>query len=803
MGKPNGARNFRAMTHSVENRFLAIVATAVFVLVVPLFALFLSLSTERAARELEDHVDILLAANVQALGKPMWDFDEESVRRIAATVISGGSISKIQIRDTAGALSVSLPPMPEWPKEGLRSRSMPIIYETVEGPKTVGTISVYFTRRGFLSSLREAEGSIVAIFIITVLVVISAAVVGNRMMIVKPLLKLTAAIEATRRLGSRHHVDWQSNDEMGRLAESFNAMQIKLEQEERELKLAHRRTTDIYNLTPAMLFSTDEDDRITGVSDYWLLATGYSRAELLGTRFADMIPADARETYLGRKRDLDADECVWECTTKFTRADGRVIDVLIMESSKKAVDGEDALSLSVMTDVTALKQSEARNHKQAITDHLTGLMNRQGFESALDGKIAEADMAGKQLACLFIDLDRFKWINDNLGHQAGDTVLRLIVEQLAPLLPESAVAARLGGDEFAILVLSEDAEQEALHLSDQICSIFDAPFMVQGAAARLSASIGIALYPTHARTAAELLQKSDLAMYSKKRDGKNGTQIYDPQFQDTARRRADIERSIEAGLANDWFEAFLQPIVDLTDGTVMGYESLMRLNHPQKGLLPPPDIINIAEETGSIIEIGNRILEKALDNLVLLTEATGNDRTYVAVNYSPLQFEPGLPLQLAALTARKNIRPERIVIEITEAMLLRDNPLVHTILEEFKQIGCRIALDDFGTGYSSLSYLNRFPVDVIKIDQSFIRSLTDGEPEKRNKSHLLAKGITEIAHRMGCSVVAEGIESGAQWDIVRDLGCDYGQGYLFARPQRAEDLVEQHRWLQEKSTHVA
>ncbi|MCL6707016.1 EAL domain-containing protein [Pseudomonas sp. R2.Fl] len=791
------------MTHSVENRFLAIVATAVFVLVVPLFALFLSLSTERAARELEDYVDILLAANVQALGKPMWDFDEESVRRIAATVISGGSISKIQIRDTAGALSVSLPPMPEWPKEGLRSKSMPIVYETVEGPKTVGAVTVYFSRRSFLSSLREAEGSIVAIFIITVLVVIGAAVVGNRMMIVKPLLKLTAAIEATRRLGSRHHVDWQSNDEMGRLAESFNAMQIKLEQEERELKLAHRRTTDIYNMTPAMLFSIDEDDRITGVSDYWLLATGYSRAEVLGTRFVDKIPTDAREMYLSRKRDRDTDESVWECTTKFTRADGRVIDVLIMESSKKAVDGEDALSLSVMTDVTALKQSEARNHRQAITDHLTGLMNRQGFESALDEKIAEADMAGIQLACLFIDLDRFKWINDNLGHQAGDTVLRLIVEHIEPMLPDSAVAARLGGDEFAILVLSDDAEREALHLSRQICSIFDTPFMLQGVAARLSASIGIALYPSHARTAAELLQQSDLAMYSKKRHGKNGTQIYDPQFQDNARHRAEIERSIEAGLANDWFEAFLQPIVDLTDGTVMGYESLMRLNHPQKGLLPPADIINVAEETGSIIAIGNRILEKALDNLVLLTEATGDDQSYLAVNYSPLQFEPGLPMRLAALTARRNIRPERIVIEITEAMLLRDNPLVHTILEEFKQIGCRIALDDFGTGYSSLSYLNRFPVDVIKIDQSFIRSLTDGQPEKRKKSHLLAEGITDIAHRMGCSVVAEGIESGAQWEIVRDFGCDYGQGYLFARPQRVEDLIEQHQWLQEKSTHVA
>ncbi|MBR0554921.1 EAL domain-containing protein [Ciceribacter sp. L1K23] len=791
------------MTHSVENRFLAIVATAVFVLVVPLFVLFLTLSTERAGRELEDHVDVLLAANAQALGKPMWDFDEESVRRIATTVISGGAISKVQIRDTAGALSVALPAMPEWPKGGLRSKSQPIVYETVEGPKVVGSITVYFSRRSFLSSLREAEAAIVAIFLITVLAVIGAAVVGNRMMIVKPLLKLTAAIEATRRLGSRHHVDWHSNDEMGRLAQSFNAMQIKLEQEERELKLAHRRSNEIYNMTPAMLFSIDDDDRITGVSDHWLLATGYSREDVLGTRFSDRIAADAREKYLSRKRERQIGECIWECTTKFICADGRVMDVLIIESSKSVEDEAEALSLSVMTDITALKQSEARNHRQAITDHLTGLMNRQGFESALDEKIAEADAAHTQLACLFIDLDRFKWINDNLGHQAGDSVLKMFVAMLEPLLPQGSVAARLGGDEFAILLLSGDAERTALDVSRRICAIFDAPFLLQGTAARLSASIGIALYPAHAGNAAELLQKSDLAMYSKKRGGKNGARVYDPQLQDSTRQRAEIESFIEAGLENDWFEAFLQPIVDLTDGTVMGYESLMRLNHPQKGLLPPGDIINVAEETGSIVDIGNRILEKALDNLVMLTEATGDDRTYLAVNYSPLQFEPGLPMRLAALTARRNIRPERIVIEITEAMLLRDNPLVHTILEEFKQFGCRIALDDFGTGYSSLSYLNRFPVDIIKIDQSFIRSLTDGQPEKRKKSHLLAEGITDIAHRMGCSVVAEGIESGAQWEIVRDFGCDYGQGYLFARPQRVEDLIEQHQWQQEKSTYVA
>ena len=793
------------MTRSVESRFLAIVGGAVLSLVVPLFALFLVLSTERSAGEREDHVGVLLNANAQALAKPLWDFDEESILRITAAMLSDKALSSVHVTDASGALSVTLP-VNASPHNGEHlSQQMSIIYQAVEGPKVVGTLTIDYEALDVLTSLNEAEGSLIAIFIIAVGLVIGATVAGNRLMIVKPLLKLTAAIEATRKLGARHHVDWQSNDEMGRLAKSFNAMQFQLDQEERELKLAHRRATDIYNMTPALLFSLDEEDRLTGVSDYWLLATGYSRADVIGTRFSDRVPPEARAVYLERKgeRDHEDGRTVRECTTKFICASGRTIDVLIVESVKKAVDGGQGLSLSVMTDVTALKQSEARNHRQAITDHLTGLLNRQGFESALDGKIREADALGLELGCLFVDLDRFKWINDNLGHQAGDLVLQQIADAVTGLLPSAAVAARLGGDEFAVLLLSNDAEAEAYRLAEQFCAIFDMPFLIEGTSARLSASVGIALYPNHAANSTELLQKSDLAMYSRKHGGKNGIAVYDPLLQDSNRQRAEIERSIELALEHDWFEAFLQPIVDLSDGTVVGYESLMRLAHPEKGLLPPFAIISVAEETGDIVRIGDQILHKALANLCELTHKTGDDQTYLAVNYSPLQFEPSLPPRLAALFDQYQIRPERMVIEITEAMLLHDNPQVHAVLDQLKVLGCRIALDDFGTGYSSLSYLNRFPVDIIKIDQSFIRSLTDGPTDKRAKSRLLAEGITEIAHKMGCSVVAEGIETGDQWEIVREFGCDFGQGYLFARPQRVEDLIEQHLWLQEKTTSVA
>ncbi|MDM9621732.1 EAL domain-containing protein [Rhizobium sp. S96] len=772
------------MNNSVQNRFLAIVCGALLLFVAPLFVLFLFLSSERADKEIRDHISVLLVANAQALAKPLWDLDEDSVAQISATVVSQGAIVKVQVRDQSGQLDVTQSTIPKSFGGELVQVSRAIIYNTVDGPKNLGTISVFYPALGLFSGLKHEEIVFMSIFIFAVLTVFSSALIGNRIFIIRPLMRLIAATEATRQLGSRHHVDWHSNDEMGRLARGFNEMQSKLEREEQELKLAHRRAIDIYDLTPAMLFSLDEDDRITAVSDYWLVATGYERPRVIGSRFTDLVTSDTREAFLNRKKDGGT---AVDVTVKFLCADGRLMDVLILES-KAATGGHDMLSLSVMTDVTELKASEARNHRQAISDHLTGLLNRQGFETVLDGKIGEADAAGQELACLFVDLDRFKWINDNLGHAEGDRALREFVDRLKAHLAPSDVAARLGGDEFAILLPAKDAARRAAVMAEQIASIFHEPF---GADLHLSASVGIAIYPRHATTAAELLQKSDMAMYAKKRDGKNGAQLFDNGMLDHARARAEIETCIETGLAEGWFDAYLQPIVHLNGRGIAGFEALMRLNHPQKGLMPPAEIINVAEETAKIVRVGNVIMEKAIAHLARISKLAGMQDSYLAINFSPLQFEAALPARLAALLGRHGIRPERIVVEITEAVLMHNNPEIRMIVSELRRFGCRIALDDFGTGYSSLSYLNRFPVDIIKIDQSFTRSINDVNEDVRHKSRMLVESITTLSHKMDCTVIAEGIETEEECRTLCEMGLDYGQGYLFHRPQNAAQLIEQ------------
>lgn len=774
------------MNHSVENRFFAIVCGALLIFVAPLFVLFLFLSSERADKEIRDHISVLLAANAQALAKPIWDLDEDSITQISATIVSEGAIVKVNVRDLSGKLDITQSTIPRSFQGGLEAVSRPIVYNTIDGRKNLGTISVSYPAIGLFSGLKQEEIVFVSIFIFAVLTVFGTALIGNRIFVIQPLMRLTAAIEGTRQLGSRHHVDWKSNDEMGRLAQSFNEMQIKLEREERELKIAHRRTTDIYNLTPAMLFSLNEDDRITAVSDYWLVATGYDRAQVIGRPFANLVLAESRDKFIRRKERVEESGTALDVTVKFVCRNGEVMDVLILESRAPSATGAD-LALSVMTDVTELKQSEARNLRQAITDHLTGLLNRQGFETALDAKIGEADHDARELACLFIDLDRFKWINDNMGHAAGDVALRELVERLQTSLEDGDIAARLGGDEFAVLLPADDAEKRAYQMCEKIAAIFATPF---GGEARLSASIGIAIYPRHARNAAELLQKSDMAMYARKRDGKNGAQIFDSSMLDETRRRAEIESFIETGLAEDWFEAHLQPIVNLDDRSIRGFEALMRLQHPERGVLPPAQIVNVAEETGSIVGIGNVIMDKAIGHLARISELPGMRDAYLAINFSPLQFEMGLPTRLASLLGRHDIRPNRIVVEITEAVLMNDNPQIRTIINEICGFGCRIALDDFGTGFSSLSYLNRFPVDIIKIDQSFTRAIDDSAPEVRRKSRMLVEGVTTLSHKMNCTVIAEGIETEEECLVLRQMGLDCGQGYLFHRPQAASALIE-------------
>lgn len=778
------------LANSVERRFIAIIVAVLTFLVAPLFLLFFHLSDARYRQDALDRGGIMLEANAKALGKPLWDLDTESVRQIVRAIAAGRSVTSVRVSDTAGMIEVRLPEAaPATANRDGKRLSAEITYNSIDGPQKVGLIEMEISPSAMFEDDRRNDFAFIAIFVVAVLAIVATAIIGNRQMVMRPLLKLTAAIEATRRSGSRHPVDWVSEDEMGMLAANFNEMQELLAREEGRLKQAHMRVNQGYNRTPAMLYSVDNRDRIIAVSDYLLLYTGYTREQVIGKPFADLVEPEFLALYAERSRTTQSGPGHHAITLKFRCADDRLIDVLIRETFLEPMLSQPAAAISVMTDVTELKAAEHRNHIQAITDHLTGLLNRQGFETAIEDAITTADREKSELACLFVDLDRFKWINDNLGHAAGDDVLRHVVSIIRGEVGVSDVVSRLGGDEFAILLNGNPAMDKALETADRISHAIERKVEISGSVVQLSASIGVALYPQHAPNASELLQKSDLAMYARKKAGKNGTRLFDPALANEARDRAFMEKNIEAGLREDWFDAYLQPIHDLKTGRIAGFEALMRMVHPIEGIIAPCGIIRIAEETGSITRIGERIFEKAVSRLKSFAGIPELAGVYVAVNISPLQFEPALLERMAAVLLKWGINPSRIVVEITEAVLMHNDPVIQDVLEAMTASGFRIALDDFGTGYSSLSYLSRFPVDIVKIDQSFIRSMTDRDEATSRKSRMLVEGIKTISHQMGCIVVAEGVETEEQHDKLRAIGVDAAQGYLFSRPVPATDII--------------
>lgn len=771
---------------SVEKQFILIICSALCIFVVPLFGLFFYMAAERTLHERAERINVMLTTNAQALGKPLWDFDVDSAHKVAAAIAANQQVEAVHVRDVSNTIEIDVPAAATKRPVKIKQLVAPIRYAAVDGNKVVGTLVVDVEDGGLLSTVGIRDISFMSIFVFAVAIVFLAAVVANRFIVIRPLLRLTDAIVKTRRSGHRQEVAWHSPDEMGLLADNFNEMQRELAHEENALKAAHAMVQAIYNKTPAMLYMIDGDNRITAVSDYWLVATGYRRENVTGRKFSDFLASDDVQADGEQARVLSESDTA-SSTVRFIRADGSMIDVLVRETSVHD-DNSDSSALCVMTDVTELKQAETRNHVQAITDHLTGLLNRQGFEAVLDGMIAEVDSRQEQLACLFVDLDRFKWINDNLGHAAGDEVLREVVARVRRNIRPGDAFARLGGDEFAILVAAHDGAQTAREVAGRIKSIFTMPFQAAGSTVTLSASIGIALYPEHAHSAAELLQKSDMAMYARKRNGKNGTELFDDTMVNTARARAEMERFIGLALENDWFDAWLQPICDLQTGKPISFEALMRLRHPERGILPPAEIIATAEETGTIEAIGNVIFEKAVGYLARLSRLPGFENARMSVNFSPLQLNADLPAHMSEVLLKAGVLPSRIVVEITEAVLMRNSPEINMVLQGVRDCGMSIALDDFGTGFSSLSYLHRFPVDIVKVDRSFVAALQPDSETDHDKSYLLIQGIRTIAHHLGCKVVAEGIETGSQREILTRMGIDFGQGYLFSRPLPIEDI---------------
>jgi diguanylate cyclase (GGDEF)-like protein/PAS domain S-box-containing protein len=435
--------------------------------------------------------------------------------------------------------------------------------------------------------------------------------------------------------------------------------------------------------------------------------------------------------------------------------------------------------VTTFRDITERKDFEQALRYQAFHDALTDLPNRTLFVDRVERSLARAVRRGAQVSVMFIDLDNFKVINDSLGHAVGDLLLVTLTDRIKSCLRHEDTLARLSGDEFAILVEDVRDQDDARGLADRVQEQLQVPFILDRREVFASVSIGIALSgPQHAGPN-DLLRDADLAMYRAKSNGKARCEVFDSTMNEQATERLALESSMRRAIERDELRVFYQPIVRLDDESVIGFEALVRWEHPQRGLISPADFIPLAEETGMIVPIGAWVLEEACRQVKLWQDERCTDRALLlSVNVSARQFQsPDLVETVATVLRRTGFDPTHLKLELTESLMMQDVDRTIHRLHDLKALSIELVVDDFGTGYSSLAYLRRFPISVLKVDKSFVHRL-GMDPQ----DDAIARSIVTLAGDLGMQVVAEGIETPEQLEILRALQCDYGQGYHFSRP---------------------
>jgi diguanylate cyclase (GGDEF)-like protein len=434
----------------------------------------------------------------------------------------------------------------------------------------------------------------------------------------------------------------------------------------------------------------------------------------------------------------------------------------------------------IVDDVTERKRSEAKIERLAHYDGLTNLANRNLFRERIEESLARQRRMGTEFAVFLLDLDKFKAVNDRLGHQAGDTLLCEVAARLRATIREVDVAARIGGDEFALIVMpGRDAMKDgAATLAARLVEVISAPYEIEGQSVVVGCSIGVTMAPAHGERSDELLRNADLALYKSKNGGRNCFHVYGEEFKLEADSRNALENDLREAIWREEFELFYQPVIDIATGAITAVEALLRWRHPVKGLILPDQFIPLAEQTGLIIPMGEWAMIRACRDAMLMPPGVK-----VAVNLSPIQFAKSNLVEAAIFAlVDSQLPPERLEFEVTEGVLLQETEQNLEILRQLKNLGVSIALDDFGVGYSSLGYLTSFPFGKVKIDRSFVQRLD--KPE----SKAVVSSIVQLSRSLNLVTAAEGIETEAQLDVIQSMGVDLGQGFLFGRPQPLADI---------------
>ncbi|NMG27563.1 bifunctional diguanylate cyclase/phosphodiesterase [Aromatoleum evansii] len=549
--------------------------------------------------------------------------------------------------------------------------------------------------------------------------------------------------------------------------------------ERRRYEKLMREAMVVFNASSQAIMTTDADGVITSVNPAFCAITGYAPEEVIGHRSSMFKSGRHDQAFFESMWSRLAEAGAWEGEIWNRRKNGETYPQWLTITSVRDADGKVSEYVSLFSDITERKQQEEAMWRQANYDPLTGLANRSLLQDRLERALAQGRRHGSKVGLVFLDLDGFKWINDSLGHDVGDQLLIDVANRLQRCVRNQDTVARLGGDEFTVVVndLHDQRDLEDLRaISEKLVAVLREPFQLRNAPHYISGSVGITVFPDDGDDVQSLLRNADIAMYKAKQAGKNRAQFYAPHMQADALARIQLETDLRTALEQEQFVLHYQPIVAATSGRVVGAEALIRWNHPRRGMVAPGEFIQVAEDCGLIVPIGEWALREAVRQSCAWREA-GQSPLRIAVNVSGVQFrEPGLPEIVRTLLPEGEGRAQ-LMLEITESVLMDGSEEAESRMREIRDYGIAYALDDFGTGFSSLSYLKRFPVDVVKIDRSFVRDCPDDHSDAS-----LVEAIINMAHSLDLSVTAEGVESVEQRDFLRDLGCDFLQGYLIGKP---------------------
>lgn len=539
----------------------------------------------------------------------------------------------------------------------------------------------------------------------------------------------------------------------------------------------------IFESSSEAIVVTDSTEHIISANQAFSAITGYLESEVLGKR-SDMLAALEDQTLLiaeFRNRSKNASQ--WSGQLQFRRKSGVTFPAWASVCSMQNSHGALGHYLLVFSDISERQEVERQNFRLAYYDTLTGLPNRALFYARLEQVLSQAHRNRSHGALLLLDLNRFKNINDSFGHTSADALLKEVGRRLSITLRKEDVISRLGGDEFVIALLDIKHREHAGHVAQKLLAALSEPFHIDHHEVLLSASIGISLLPEDGHDTETLLKNADVAMFLAKKLG-NSTHVFysqemNPHSFELLKLEGNLRRAIERGE----FHLNYQPQLDLASGCITGAEALLRWNHPEEGMISPSQFIPVAEETGLIIPIGEWVIDAACRQIREWKDQ-GLPPVRIAVNLSARQFSAALPKTILGIIARHGIPNDSLELEITESMLMHNTDSVVAMMREFGEAGILMALDDFGTGYSSLSYLKRFPIDNLKIDQSFVRGIPDDQDDSA-----IARAIISMAKNLRLSVVAEGVETAEQLEFLREAGCDEIQGYYFSRPIPADEFA--------------